>query len=150
MVTSYYKIYKYIIMKNLILWSGIFSVLLFLSCNRSNNSEPNIIGFYECEMDGSKVDLSFYTDSTFMQYTVNKSIGEIQFNGTYKWSTDTLFLLDEYTILDGVTISSKDLTQDLPENEKNRMLKLVSFDGNILILRDLRTQKIWEYRLKEK
>lgn len=128
----------------------VFSLMAIVACNSSKNDNPNIIGHYECEFDGDEVNLSFYNDSTYVQTVQNKALGEMQFNGKFRWSNDTLYLIDEYYIYNGKTIASKDIAQDLQEEEQNRILKLINIDEKNLVLRDLRTQRVWEYHRKEK
>lgn len=135
-------------MMNLFRWSTIFFLLLFVSCNNKNN-HPNITGFYECMFDGEKVALSFYEDSTYVQSAFDRTLGELQFNGKYKWVNDTIYLMDEYCITNGKTIATKDFRQKTTEADNSRILKLVKFDDGILILRDLRTQRVWEYHIKK-
>lgn len=137
-------------MKNLTLLCKIILGLLFVSCSSRQDSKPNIVGSYECEFDETKYVLSLYEDSTFMQSMLNKVFGEIQSNGKFKFNNDTLCLMDEYYISDGKTIAVKDYELSLSESEKNRMFKLISFDGDNLILRDLRTQRVCEYHVKER
>ena len=74
----------------------------------------------------------------------------MQFNGRFSLSNDTLYLIDEYFINDGITTSTKEIAQGLPEDQKNRMLKFIRVDEKHLVLRDLRPQRIWKYHVKEK
>lgn len=128
----------------------VLSLMAIVACNSSKNDHPNIVGYYECEFDGDEVNLSFYTDSTYVQTVQNKSLGEMQFNGKFRWSNDTIYLIDEYYIHNGKTIVTKDVSKDLPEKEQNRMLKLINIDEKNLVLRDLRTQRVWEYHVVDK
>lgn len=126
----------------------IFLVFILLSYSCDNNKN-NLVGFYECELDGDKVSLSFYEDSTYMQSVINPTLGDMQFNGKFKYQNDTIYLIDDYFISNGKTISTKDLGTNLPEEEQNRKLKVVKLDDDILILRDARTQRVWEYHTKK-
>lgn len=124
--------------------------LLFVSCSSRQNSQPNLVGSYECEFDETKYELSLYEDSSFMQSMLNKVFGEIQSNGKFKFQNDTLCLMDDYYVSNGNTIAVKDYEQSMSDEEKNRKFKLISFDGDNLILRDLRTQRVCEYHVKAK
>lgn len=136
-------------MKRLIFGLAVVCLMAIVGCNNSKNDNPNIIGNYEGRIDGDEVNLSIYADSTYVQTIQNSALGEMQFNGKYRWSHDTIYLMDEYYIHGSKTIDCKDIDKDLPQEEKYRLLKLVSYDGKNLVLRDIRTQRVWEYRAKK-
>ncbi|QCD34444.1 MULTISPECIES: hypothetical protein [Bacteroidales] len=118
--------------------------LLCVSCGQ--NTRQELIGNYHRTQDDSEINLNLYEDSTFVhsstrdvsKYEISDYSGKatLQLNGKWGVSNDSLQL---------ITLHMSDFGKGMEMND-TMYYKIIQFKDDILVIKSLSNNDIYEYR----
>lgn len=125
----------------------LFIALLCVSCGQ--NMRQELVGNYHRTQDDSEISLNLYEDSTFVQsstrdvskYEIPDQVGNatLQLNGKWDVSNDSLQL---------IILHMSDFGKGMEMND-TMYYKIIQFKDDILVIKSLSNNDIYEYRRED-
>lgn len=131
-------------MKKLLLINLLFAAIIYVSCGQ--NMRQELIGNYHRTQDDSEISLNLYEDSTFVhsstrdmsKYEISDHVGKttLQLNGKWDVSNDSLQL---------IILHMSDFGKEGMEMNDTMYYKIIQFKDEILVIKSLNNNDIYEY-----